>query len=150
MKHGKRGNEVEAAEAFERRARFRHFEGDVAQTGRIRPCPRVRDGDRRQVEAQEPGDMRREVALDRAVAATEAEDAVRAAGAGRVQELTRAALVHAAEELAALDPGRVGFIVVVVVVALVHRLFSRHAARRKPPAAAAPSRSQSERRPRSK
>jgi hypothetical protein len=32
----------------------------------------VRDGDRRQVEAEELGDMRREAALDRPVAATEA------------------------------------------------------------------------------
>ena len=104
MQEGERGDEVEAAEALEWRARCRHCEVTLrspAASACARACA-IATGERSRPD--DLADMRREVALDRAVAAAQAEDAVRAAGAGRAQELARAALVHAAEQRRCLDP----------------------------------------------
>ncbi len=138
VKHREGSDEVEPPVALQGGAGWRHRERDVAQARRFGVRARLGNRDRREIEPDDLGDMRREIALDRPVAATQAEDAMHAASAGTVQELASAALVHAAEELAALDPGRVGFIVVVVVVALVHPLFSPLAARHTPPDALHP------------
>src|SRR2546430_799993 len=134
MQERERRDDIKPAEAVDARAAgVGHREGKIAKARRLRSGPRLIDGDRRDVEADDFPDVWRKAPFDRTVPASQAQHSVHSANLGGTQKLARGAIMDALEERRSLDRRRLGLVVTVVVVALVHwhSRCKRSAARRR-------------------
>src|SRR5437667_2998814 len=121
MQERERRDDIKPAQAVDvGAAGVGHREGKIAKARRLRSSPRLIDGDRRGVEADDFPDVWRKAPFDRTVPASQAQHSVLSANLRGTQKLARGAIMDALEERRSLDRRCLGLIVTVVVVALVH------------------------------